>query len=163
MSTDTTATGRTLVHPTTGEVLDLAGATTTELAAGLVELDELLSELGAFRQAAVDEVARRMDRVNTRTERVGEWELETNAPTTETYAVDVLRERLAPLVEAGTIDQELVDRLVTTPAPKPPEPRVDKRELNKLKRTTDRDVLAAIAAARTINPQRRNLKLRRIG
>lgn len=151
-----------VVHPATGEALDLPAMATDVLATGLEELGELLSELGAFRQRIVDELAGRMDRVNTRSERVGRFELETNAPTEETYSAPLLRAELTGLVAEGIIDRELLDRVITYPTPKPPEARVDKREVNKLKRSTDQRVLNAIAAARTINPNRRTMKVRRV-
>jgi hypothetical protein len=89
----TTENTRTLVQPASGELVDL-NAPTTELAAGLERLDELVMRLGDFRQAVTDELARRMDTANSRTERVGDYVLKTNAPTSEEYPVRPLREAL---------------------------------------------------------------------
>lgn len=156
------ATSRELVHhPATGEVLDLADATTTELAAAagraLADVDEIL----AFRQKIVDEVAGRMDRENTRTAVVGNLKLTTNAPTTETYPVPLVR---AALVELSTGDDAplepgVVDRVIDHPPPKPQDPVVRKAELNKLKAHPDPRVPMALLRAMTRNPQRRTLKV----
>jgi hypothetical protein len=156
----TTENTRTLVQPASGELVDL-NAPTTELAAGLERLDELVMRLGDFRQAVTDELARRMDTANSRTERVGDYVLKTNAPTSEEYPVRPLREALRRLVELKVLDPVVLERVVKTPPPTPPEPKVDKRELNKLKNHADPRVARAIGAVRQRTPNRRTLKVER--
>lgn len=162
MTTETREPARELVLPLTGEVIDLAEATTTDLAEAVDRLAALDVELRAARQAIADELAGRLDSANSRSERVGDWMLETNPPTSEEYLVDVLRDRLTALVDDGTLDPVVLSRVIVTPAPKPPAARVDKREVNKLKKSTDRRVLAALTAARAIRNNSRTIKVARL-
>lgn len=148
-----------LVNAATGEVLDLSGESADELAGSLNELDQLVGALRDTRGAIVDELARRLDARGTRKAIIDGVELETNAPSEEHYDPDELRRRLDPLVATGVIDQALVDSLIVTPAPKLPEPRVDRRRVNTLKRSTDRRLLAALSAARTVKPTTRTVKV----
>lgn len=160
----TAATGLELVHPATGEVLDIKAATTTELAAGIESLADLFANLGDFRQAIIDELAGRLDSANARKERVGPYELETNPPTTENYDAGILEAELTALVEAKVLDPVIIDRVVPFPEPTPPpkpQRRVDKREVNKLKKSTDRRVQSAVAKARSIAHNRRTIKVAR--
>lgn len=159
-----TATALELVHPATGEVLDIKAATTTELAAGIESLADLFANLGDFRQAIINELAGRLDSANARKEQVGPYELETNPPTTEDYSASTLEAELRELVEAKVLDPVIIDRVMPFPPPYvPPKPqrRVDKREVNKLKKSTDQRVLTAVAKARTILTQRRTVKVTR--
>lgn len=156
----TTENTRTLVQPASGELVEL-DAPTTDLVAGLERLEELVDRLMEFRRLVVDEVAARMDTANSRTERVGDYVLKTNAPTSEDYPVRPLREALRGLVEAGVLDPVVLERVIVTPPPTPPEPKVDKRELNKLKGHADPRVARAIGAVRQRTPNRRTLKIER--
>lgn len=149
-----------LVHPSSGEVVDLKAASTDELAVQFDRLLELRARLDEFGQAIVNEVAERMDRRGERKTLLGDVELEVNAPSSEEYLLDVLRGELEALVAAGAIDEELVAKVIRTPPPAKPEPRVDKREVNKLKKSTDRRVLAAIAKARDVKSAKRTLKVK---
>lgn len=154
-------TGQALVHPATGQLLDLAEATTTELADADLELAEMLARLADFRRALVDEVAARMDRRNKRTVEVEAGDrtyvLETNAPSEDVFPVDRLRDALIALVGAGLIDTELIPDVIVTPKPRPPEPRVAKRELAKLLRNPA--VAPALEAVRVEQPKSRTLKI----
>lgn len=163
MTTQTNSTALAVMNPATGEVIDLVDATTTDLARAVLSVGELYGELSAFRQALIDEVAGRMDTANARTEVVGNYKLTTNAPTESTYSVDALREALTPLTQGddAPLDPSVLSRLIILPVPALPEPKVDKREVNKLKASTDPRVLAALAQARTISPNRRTLKVER--
>lgn len=154
-----TSTELVVIHPATGEALDLVAMTTTDLAGALGELRELTDKLSAFRQAIIDEVAGRMDKGNARTEVVGPYKLVTNAPREESYPVRRLREELQPLIDAGELEPQVLDRLITTPRPKTPDPVVSKRELNKLKGSDNGAVLAALARVREVAPARRTLKV----
>lgn len=149
------------VDPASGEVVALS-APTLELVDHAERVRELTAELARFRQVLVDEVARRLDASNTRSDVVGEWAVETNAPTSTDYLLDVLRAELEELVEDEVLDRAVLDRVIVTPDPKPPEPRVDKREVNKLKGHTDRRVAGAIAKASQRVNNTRTLKTKRL-
>jgi hypothetical protein len=155
------ATTVAVVEPVTGEALELESMAPTELAERLEALDELRGRLGDYRRALIDEAASRLDAENTRKRIFGDFELETNAPSEETYTPARVRAALAPLVAAGKLTAEALDRILVTPDPAPPAERVDKRELNKLKRSPDGDVLRAIHAARDVRPATRTLKVNR--
>jgi len=155
------STSTAVVHPATGEILDLADTPTTDLAAVYDELVDFAGRLTDYRAAIVAEVCRRLDANNARTERVGDWTLETNAPTVEEYLTRELRVELEALVEAGILEQGAIDRCIVTPAPPPPEPKVDKREVNKLKRHPDRRVLEALSRSRVVRSATRKLTVKR--
>lgn len=147
-----------LVNPATGQATPL-DAPATDLANALGELEGLFDTLTDYRRGIEAELVRRLDRRGERKGIIDGVELETNAPTEDVYDVDRLRVALWPLVERGTIDTLLVQRLIRYPEPKPPEPVVDRREVNKLKASDNRELLGAIAAARQRRPTRRRLKV----
>jgi len=149
-----------VVIPVTGEAIDLNGPT-TDLARTIEQIRGYLDGLIDVRRHVADELAARLDTANSRTEQVGDYLIKTNAPTQEDYSPAVLRAELEELITAGTLDAVVLDRVITTPEPKPPEPRVDKREINKLKRSTDPAVLRAVATARTITPNTRTITVTR--
>lgn len=148
-----------IVQPITGEAIELADWRADRLAGELEDVDDLRYRVNAYRDAIVAELARRADARGARKVRVDGVEYEVNAPTEEAYDPGRLMAALAPLVADGTIDQELVDALVVTPPPKRPAPRVDRRRVNTLKRSTNRRLLAALAAARVVAPARRTVKI----
>lgn len=149
----------TLVHPTTGEALNLAELDGAQLAELHLALDDFRERLGDARAQLVAEVARRADARGSRTVSLGGSTWTVNAPTDETYDVRTLRAGLDELVADGLVDPELVDELITTPPPKPEPPRVDRRRIATLKRSAEPRVLAVIAAARSIAPARRTARL----
>lgn len=150
-----------IVHPATGEVLDLKAAASNDLGYAYEDVIELEHKLRSFRQAIADEAARRLDSINARTETFGDVTLETNAPTEESYSVDDLLRELKPLVAAELLDESVLERCVIRPLPNPPAPKVDKREVNKLKRHDSAQVLAALARARVVTRTTRTLKVKR--
>lgn len=156
---DAEPVGVVIVHPITGEVIDLAASPTDQIAAAFEDIGVLVQQVIDVRQALADELARRLDTVNTRNEQVGDWLIEVNAGTEEVYAVAPMRAALEPLVTAGVLDAEVLRRVITYPAPKAPDARVDKREVNKLKRHPDPSVQAALAQARTISPVKRKVQV----
>lgn len=151
-----------IIHPVSGEVLELETATTTDVAEALARLGDLYNDLAAFKTRLVDEIAGRMDKANARTETVGNYKIEVNAPRTEAYPVPTMRQALQELVDAGALEASVLDRVITTPEPKEPEPRVELREVNKLKRHGDPRVQAAIARVRDVQPARRTAKITRL-
>jgi hypothetical protein len=74
---------RELTIPTTGEVLDLETATTTDVALELERVDDVIGQLDEARADLKAELIARLDRSNRRSAEVGDWRLETNAPTSE--------------------------------------------------------------------------------
>lgn len=152
----------TIMDPASGELLDLVGLSTRELVAADQRVRDLVAELGRFRQAVVNEVAARLDRANTRTDIVGRFKIETNAPSSDEYLLDVLEKELRALVAADVLDEAVVAAVVVQPPPKPQDKKVDKREVNKLKGHDDRRVLAAVSAARQRKPNTRTLTVKEL-
>lgn len=150
----------TAINPATAEVIDLANASERDLGVELAGVSRLVEALNAYCRDLAEEVARRADRRNERKVKVpGLGVLEVNAPTSESYDVGGLLAAFRPLVDAGVVDRELVDNLIDRKAPVTPAPSVRKVEVNKLKRHADPRVLAALAEARTISPNRRTAKV----
>lgn len=149
-----------VIHPTTGEVLDLRGASPAELTIGLENLDELLGRLADFRRALELELVRRVDATGRRTATVGGVKLEVNAPMVEAYEVRDVEAEVRPLVEAGTVANETLEALVIYP-PRPPlpPPRVDRRVLNSLKASDNDELVRALARARRRTSARRTVKV----
>jgi len=159
--TDTTDTGLELVVPGTEEVIALRDASALELADLLEDLDELKARAGDARAAVVGELARRADARGARTVSIGGIDYAVNAPTSEAYDRRRLEEELAPLVEDGTLDAAILTEVIRhPPRPPAPEPEVDLRVVNRLKKSDDKRVLAALAAARTVSPNRRTVKIK---
>lgn len=156
MSTENTPA---VVHPVTGELVDVRTATPAALADALEDYGTMRDRLEDFREAIVAEVARRADARGKRTVELAGVTFEVNAPTEEAYDVGRLRAELEPLVADGTIDEELLDELIVTPPPKPQPVRVDRRRVAALKRSTEPRLLAAIARARTVVGTRRTAKV----
>lgn len=150
-----------VVLPGTGEVIDLKATTTTGLADGFELIRGLELELSDAKRAVVNEVARRLDLENSRTVDLfaGEvhYTLKTNAPSVEEYPLDRLREVLEVAVANELISADVVDRIITTPEPVEPAPRVDKRELNKLIKRPELERL--VARVRIRKPQNRTLSV----
>ena len=151
-----------LIHPFTGELVDLGALTTDAIAAALVGFEAELGRVRGFGDALKSELVARLDRRNTRSADVGGFHLETNAPTETDYRLDVLREELAALaaLDDPPIDREVLDAVIVTPPPSTPAPRVDKREVNKLRRHSDPRVVAAIAKASAVKGVNRTLKVK---
>jgi hypothetical protein len=149
----------TAIVPATGEVVELAERSPDELATMIDQAGDLLDAVHQFRQAVVDEVARRADARGKRTVELDGVTFEVNAPTEDVYDVGLLEAALAPLIADETIAAELVAELVVTPDPKPQPPRVDRRRVNALLKSDDRRLLAALAKARRRVPTKRTAKV----
>lgn len=148
-----------VVSPLTGTIVAL-DAPATDLLGALDELKDLLNRAGDYRRALEGELVRRIDARGKRKAEVDGCILETNPPTEDLYEADAVRRELEPLVEAGVVDRELLDELIVTPPPAPaPAPRVDKRVVNTLKSSDNRELLAALARARNRVTKSRTLKV----
>ncbi|MCW3018622.1 MAG: hypothetical protein JWN10_930 [Solirubrobacterales bacterium] len=101
-----------VIHPSTGEVLDL-DASTEDLARWLVEARQLDEAMRAEKRRVVSELLARMDRDASYTLRVGDLELKGDgpAPPMEYDAVE-LRAALSEFVEAEVISSDALDRAI---------------------------------------------------
>lgn len=153
-----------VLNPISGELVDVKAMDTNDLAVAINELDAYLESVRGFRQAFADEAIGRLDRRNKRKVllEAGELrvELETNAPTSAEYDVEVLEAALLELVKAGKLEAPTVDDVITWTKPAAPEKRVAKVEVNKLAASDDPVVKAAVAKARRTVNNNRSLKLR---
>lgn len=101
-----------IVHPGTGEVLDLAGDTEI-LVRWLREVREMESEIREVKRVVTGELIDRMDREARYTLHVGDLEVKGDGPIAPTlYEGEQLRNALAEYVEAGVITPEALDRAV---------------------------------------------------
>lgn len=138
---------RTIPHPTTGEAVALT-APASKLADELAGIAKILDDVAAYRRILVEELARRADLKNARTVEVDGVKFEVNAPTTDVYELDDVREELGPLIESGDLDEEVYESLIRrAPAPKPPPPAIDKRRLAALLKSDNEAVVDALKRA----------------
>ena len=105
--------GREVVHPLTGEILDLASESVEGLAERVVDLQEHRERVGDFDQALSDALLAHLDRSATWTQRVGdptgERQLEIKAASpsagTESYPPDALGVALDEMTAADLISE----------------------------------------------------------
>jgi hypothetical protein len=101
-----------VVHPATGELLDLS-APTEDLARWLTEARELDEAMRTEKRRVVAELLDRMDRDASYTIRVGSLELKGDGPEPPTvYDGESLRHALQAYVDAEVISPEALDRAV---------------------------------------------------
>jgi hypothetical protein len=153
---------RVVVHPATGEAIPLdvaAGGSTDILARHRHDLVELKRQLDDLAHALDGELTARLDKANTRSADIGDWRIEGKAPTVTDYPAGALGEALDILISEGRLDADVRGRVLV--AQPPPEPKVDKREVNKLLRHTDRDVVDLIREVQREQPQRRTVTVKR--
>lgn len=160
MSTDlTTPAEGVIVHPATSETINPRELNGNDLAQLLEDVRTMSAMVYEFRDALVAEVCRRADMTGQRTIELHGCKFEVNAPTEDVYEPEHVRAQLEPLVESGVIDQSMIDHLIVRPEPKPPAERVDKRRLNAILKTDDRELLHALSLARVRVVNRRTAKL----
>ena len=150
-----------IVHPLSGGVLKEDDPTDV-LCQALMDHRDILDALAGWKLTVERELIRRLDAANTRKEQIGNYQLETNAPRSESYTVEGVREALQPLVDSGQLDAVVLERVITTPTPKPPPtptPRIAKVEVNKLKKHPEQAVRDAIDAACEELDNARSLKI----
>lgn len=149
--------GGGLVLPATGEVLDLEGMATDELAARVDEVRELRDRLADADRAISDELLARMDRRSEWTATVGDWRVEGSSPETLIdYDLDALEQALQQLVVAGHIDPAAAtDAVRTTVTRRPAKARINR--LIKL----GGQVAERINATRTTGSRPRRVKVTR--
>ena len=147
-----------VVHPMSGEVLDLESTTDT-LAQWLLDLRELRQMLSGTIDTISEELSERLDQENTRTGRVGEWEIKGVAPSTTVYDPEQLQKALDELVLDGVLAAAVVERTVKPPLVK--DWKVDRREIAKLLKHQDLRVREAVAACGEEVAQTRSVSIRR--
>lgn len=151
-----------VMDPASGEVINLSQLDPLGVARIVERVDRLVVEVAAFRRTLVETGANILDSLNARKDRVDGYELETNAPTSVSYREDVLRGELIALVASGVIKPAVLDKVFKPQElpTEPPPPKLDKRELNKLK--SNERAAAAIARASVRTNNTRTLKVTRI-
>lgn len=158
--TDTTTAVAEVVNPKTGELLVLADVKPEDLDAAVSEAGRMIGQLVEFKQAVVEELARRADARGSRKVTLAGITYEVNSPTVDDFDMEGLRASITTLIEQGEVEQELLDSLIVRP-PQPPRPpeRVDKRNAATLMRSDNPLILTALAAARRRVPQKRTYKV----
>lgn len=154
-------TGQQLVHPATGEILELADRTTDQLAELAAGAADYIRQVHEFRTAVEQVIAERMDRELSRTAQVGGWKLTVNAPTRDEWDLDRLAQVLGELVERGVISVDAAGQVIEQPPPKPQPERVARTALNKLLKHPDPEVVGMLRECAAPVPQRRTLKIER--
>lgn len=102
-----------IVHPLTGQVLDLDKASPQDLAEMLVEADEYKSMLQELRNYIGSEVQRRMDAGAKWTLHAGDYKLTSSSPApVEEFDGHDLYLALEELVQQGVITQDALERAV---------------------------------------------------
>lgn len=152
----------TVVHPATGELLDLAGQPTDQLVELVTGAREYAAQVAEFRAQVEQVICDRMDRELSRTAIVGGHRLTVNAPTSDDWDLDRLDQVLAELVERGVITADAALAVIDQPPPKPQPERVVRAALNKLLKHPDPEVVAMLRECARAVPQRRTLKIERL-
>lgn len=159
----TTTTGMELVHPQTGELVDLKALATDTLALDLTaELQALADRVDQAQRAVIDELARRVDKGGARTAEIEladgrQLTLETNAPTEVVYPFDQTRDALQRLVAEDELEAMALARVLKYPRPKPQDPRVDRRAIGALEKIPA--VEQALAEVRFKQDKKRTIKI----
>lgn len=101
MSTDLEVV--TVVHPSTGEVVDLAAAATTDVADLLFSLRTRKAEIVEWEKAAKAEVVKRLAASGRKQATVGSWFMEAKAGRSREWDPDDLEATLHDLVTDGVV------------------------------------------------------------
>ena len=142
---DRTPADKVIVHPATGESLNLRLTATDNLARALVEVRDLEDELRTFKRDISDEILVRMDHEATYTVGLpGGSKLRGDGPTTDDYDGAKLYDGLRPLLRAGTIGPVALGKAVKRETTY----KAMKRGVAALLKLGNEDVTAAVQAAR---------------
>lgn len=116
-TTDLATQALQVMHPVTGELLDLATLDTESVAELAVEMQEHRAQLAGFERALSDTLVAHLDRSALWTQRVGDptgpRQLEIKAPSPEagaSYPADTLVPALRSLIRAGVITPEAASK-----------------------------------------------------
>ncbi len=148
---------RPLVHPTTGEVLDLANAATDALAAALTDCRALEDDLRVYKRNVSDEVLRRMDHARTYTAHLPGLKLTGDGPLSPEYNGTVLWDALTALAREGALSNEAVLKAVKRETVYTPM----KGGVKALLKVPDERVAAAVKAAEIPNHKQRAVRVSR--
>lgn len=140
-----------LVHPQTGELLDLNSAEADEIARWIESVREWEANARAAKQLASEELLRRMDQAASWTLRAGDYELKGESPNRVEYAIEDLRGTLTNLVASGAITEEAAEAAVKVETTYKPA----KRGINALLKLGGDVAEAVSAAARPVERPRR--------
>jgi hypothetical protein len=155
MTQDVAVRQETIVNPATGEAVDLAKEATDLLARERRDVTELRASLANYATFLDEELTRRLDKENTRSADVGEWHIETKAPTTLTFEPDRLAVAVHDLIAENLLGESVVDKLFI------PQPdKINRREVDKLLKHADKRVREHVAAAGSEEPQRRSVSVK---
>lgn len=144
-----------VINPATGESIALADQATDLLARERRAVTELRDSLNQFASYLDEELTRRLDHENTRSATVGEWKIETKAPTTLTFESGALGVAIHDLISEGLLGESVIER-VFIPVPD----KVNRREVDKLLRHADKRVREHIASVGTEEAQRRTVTVK---
>ena len=151
-----------VVHPATGELLDLAGQPTGQLADLLAGCRDYQQQVADFREQVEREICDRMDMELDRTAQAGGWKITVNAAARDEWDLDRLAVVLAELIDRNVISEAAALKVIGQPPPKP-QPKVLRRQaLNVLVKDATPETKALIAECASPVAQRRTVKIERL-
>lgn len=154
-----TADEVTLIHPTSGEVLDLHTASTLDLAHWRHAVREWEDNARQAKKLVDAEILDRMDRRGEWTVHEDGFDLVGSSPEpSDSYDAEALQAGLAELVDVGLIDEDAASaavEIVTTLKP-------NRSRISKLRKLGGR-VAAVIEAATTQVPKDRRVNVKKAG
>lgn len=145
-------TGRELIVPLTGELINLDDAT-DEIARITQQIREMEQELYRARNQLNAELVRRLDHENLRKAEIGPYVISVDAPNSVDWDAKELEAVLHDLVDHDELSAEAVDRIL------PLKRSVSIRELKKLIGTLDDDLSAKIEACSAPSRKLRRVKI----
>lgn len=146
-----------LVNPATGEVVTLDSATDL-LAQERKRVVELKRALDQYASHIDDELTRRLDRMGRRSVTVGEFEIETKAPTKTDYDLNALLSALQSLVGEDLLEVDVIDEVLVPVEPRPV--KLNRTRLSTLLKHPSERVRDALAACAVEVEQRRTVTVR---
>lgn len=108
-TTDIVTRAREAINPLTGEIVDLAAATTTDLAVERDEIRAARDRLGTWAKAVDAELTARLDKEAKRSATVGDYKLQVTGPTVKHTDEVGGRAAMLKLVEEGVLSEAAVD------------------------------------------------------
>lgn len=155
MSQDVATRSSAAINPATGVTVDLATEATDLLAAERRDVTELRAALAMYASYLDDALTARLDKENTRSAEVGGFRIETKAPTTISFEPGRLAVAVHDLIAEDLLGESVAER-VFIPQPD----KINRREVDKLLKHSDKRVRDHIAAAGIEEPQRRTVSVK---
>lgn len=147
-----------VLNPATGELLDVANASTTDIADWRLRAVELKRELDAMSSDLDVELARRLDAEGRRSARVGDYELTVPAPSKTEYDVERLGIALEALVRDGRIARGFAERCIKVEIKR----SAKASEVTRMLAHVDPEVRAAAERICSTVPNARRVSVRRV-